>query len=116
MYQKQIAARQKYKCANNPDDNLKYINDYDCPLYEYNDGIFDESGYEIDHILELDDGGDNKEVNLQALCKTCHGVKTNNYNAKKGLDKLENSDILTNQTSGNHSKPFLNCYATNAFK
>ena len=37
---------------------------------------FDESGYDIDHIVELRSGGSNEVDNLQALCPACHRVKT----------------------------------------
>ena len=36
-----------------------------------------EIGLEVDHIIELIDGGDNKLSNLQTLCKKCHRKKTN---------------------------------------
>ena len=32
--------------------------------------------FEIDHIVELADGGDDEPHNMQALCGTCHAVKT----------------------------------------
>ena len=32
--------------------------------------------YEVDHIKALYQGGDNNLVNLQALCRNCHGKKT----------------------------------------
>ena len=35
-----------------------------------------DSKYEVDHILALEDDGDNKIDNLQALCRNCHGKKT----------------------------------------
>jgi 5-methylcytosine-specific restriction endonuclease McrA len=63
---KQIAGRQHFTCSAN-------INDYKCPL---NGNPFDESGYEIDHIIELSNGGSNEDTNLQALCIMCHRVKT----------------------------------------
>ena len=48
---KQIAGKQKYRCANNHDDDLK---GYKCPLWCSDDhnGNFDEAGYDIDHIEE----------------------------------------------------------------
>ena len=63
---KRIAGRQRYTCASS-------VLDYSCPL---NGKPFDESGYEIDHIVELRDGGTNEPTNLQALCPMCHRVKT----------------------------------------
>ena len=63
---KQIAGRQHFTCSAN-------IKDYKCPL---KGNPFDESGYEIDHIVELCNGGSNEDTNLQALCIMCHRVKT----------------------------------------
>lgn len=34
------------------------------------------SSYEVDHIIELWEGGSNHISNLQALCRNCHGEKT----------------------------------------
>ena len=78
---KLVAGKQKYKCANSPDNICnKYLN-YECPLWT-KDGSFDESGYEIDHINELSVCGDNSENNLQALCLACHRVKTKRFSIK----------------------------------
>ena len=63
---RRVAGRQRFKCAAS-------IPDYTCPL---KGEPFDESGYEIDHIQELRDGGSNELTNLQALCISCHRVKT----------------------------------------
>lgn len=63
---KRVAGRQRYTCAAS-------VSDYTCPM---NGQPFDESGYEIDHIKELREGGTNEESNLQALCIMCHRVKT----------------------------------------
>lgn len=63
---KRVAGRQRYRCAAS-------VSNYSCPL---NGEPFDESGYEIDHIQELRDGGSNDISNLQALCPMCHRVKT----------------------------------------
>jgi hypothetical protein len=63
---KRIAGRQRYTCAAS-------VAQYTCP---YKGDPFDEAGYEIDHIIELRDGGTNEDSNLQALCLPCHRVKT----------------------------------------
>jgi 5-methylcytosine-specific restriction endonuclease McrA len=63
---KQIAGRQRFCCSANVDG-------YRCPM---DNKPFDESGYEIDHIVELCKGGSNEDSNLQALCIMCHRVKT----------------------------------------
>lgn len=76
---KRIAGRQKHRCANKPGSKLRYLEDYECPQWKLDDGVFDEAGCEIDHDLEVSMGGDNSEKNLQALCLMCHGVKTKNF-------------------------------------
>lgn len=35
-----------------------------------------EASYEVDHVVELQDGGTNDVSNLMALCRNCHGRKT----------------------------------------
>lgn len=32
--------------------------------------------FEVDHIVSLENGGTNETVNLEALCRECHGQKT----------------------------------------
>lgn len=67
-----IAGRQRYKCANKPGSNIKYLENYLCPLWSGTDefkGSFDESGYEIDQNYSPD--------NFQALCISCYNVKIN---------------------------------------
>jgi hypothetical protein len=73
---KNILAEQQY-CANRPTNPAPGCKDYICPLWNgpmY--GKFDESGYEIDHIVEVALGGTNDLSNLQKLCPSCHAVKT----------------------------------------
>lgn len=35
-----------------------------------------DATFEVDHIMELQDGGSNEISNLVALCRNCHGKKT----------------------------------------
>ena len=42
-----------------------------------------DATYEIDHMVALEDGGDNNINNLQALCRNCHGKKTMYNNISK---------------------------------
>ncbi len=60
-----LLVRQGFQC--------KGIQDYTCPI---KNKLFDEAGYDVDHILPLIDGGTNDPMNLQALCPSCHRVKT----------------------------------------
>lgn len=81
-----IASRQYYKCANSP--NSQVISNYVCPLWKrkIHQGSFDESGYDVDHIEEFCISGNDKEYNLQALCLSCHRVKTKRFNSRKKVD------------------------------
>lgn len=52
-----IAHRQSYVCAT-------------CNM------LLHPKGFDIDHVVELRDGGKDELDNLQALCSTCHAKKT----------------------------------------
>jgi len=80
---KLVAGRQHFKCANKPGSGLRGLENYLCPRWACADpdtrGSFDESGYEIDHIMEHSITQDDNLDNLQALCKSCHAVKTKKF-------------------------------------
>jgi hypothetical protein len=82
-----VAGRQSFKCANKPGSTLKSLEAYQCPLWQKSDiddiGSFDQSGFELDHIEELSISGNNSLDNYQALCKSCHSVKTRNFMMKR---------------------------------
>jgi len=83
---KRVAGKQRFKCANKPHLQLVGLEDYSCKLWEVEGehrGVFDESGYEIDHIVEHCISIDDSESNLQALCKLCHSVKTKKFMMSK---------------------------------
>ena len=84
---KLVAGRQHYKCANKPFSNV--ITKYDCPLWQNKTrrGIFGEEGYQIDHIVEHSISKDDSEKNLQALCLSCHSVKTKRFMLHKNFVK-----------------------------
>lgn len=94
---KRIAGKQYYKCANYPNSDICKLENYECPLWAKNGnnkGCFDESGYDIDHIEEYSKTKNNSEENLQALCKSCHTVKT-----KRFMNTTENKDTSSEKTS-----------------
>ena len=83
---KRIAGKQYFKCANKPNSNLVRLDNFSCPLWKISGdekGCFNESGYEIDHINEFSITKDDSENNLQALCLSCHSVKTKRFMSKK---------------------------------
>jgi len=91
---KLVAGAQFYKCANNPSSDIDKLKHYKCPLWlkdDENKGCFDESGYEIDHIVEHSLTQDDTIDNLQALCKMCHSVKTKRF-IIKNTDNVKKPD------------------------
>jgi 5-methylcytosine-specific restriction endonuclease McrA len=64
------------QCANAPLVPAVGCVGYRCPIWISNYGYFDESGKQIDHIVEVTHGGTNDITNLQVLCACCHAVKT----------------------------------------
>ena len=75
----EVVERQGNRCANNPFNPCINLSDYKCPFWMLNGGLFDSSGFDIDHIEEFSITGNNDINNLQALCKCCHSVKTKKY-------------------------------------
>ncbi len=87
---KLIAGRQNFKCANFINSNI--ITNYNCPLWQNKsrNGNFGEEGYQIDHIVEHSVSKDDKPENLQALCLSCHAVKTKRFMIQ--LESKENKE------------------------
>ena len=79
----QILDKQENKCANSLYNPAINLSDYQCLLWKYENGYFDESGYDIDHIDEVSRTKDNGLDNLQALCHNCHAVKTKKFKVNK---------------------------------
>lgn len=106
---KKVAANQHFKCNNKPGSNLRGIGQYECPLWKIdgeNKGIFDRSGYEIDHIIEWCLTQNDDITNLQALCRMCHGVKTSEFTLSNNIKKVKKNkpdNIITNFNNGNSS-------------
>jgi 5-methylcytosine-specific restriction endonuclease McrA len=80
---KTVLLTQYNKCCNRPDKPAVNLRGYGCLLWKYQDGTFDESGYEMDHINEHCATSDNTLENLQALCPNCHSVKTRRFMKNK---------------------------------
>ena len=77
-------------------------------------GSFDEGGYDIGHIIEHAVSKDDDVKNLQALCKTCHSVKTRRFMQeirKKNNDQINKIDTIReymNKKKSNKSKSEIN--------
>lgn len=84
----QILVRQAFACTKIPN--------YTCPILGK---LFDEAGYDIDHVLALADGGSNDISNLQALCPSCHRVKTAREN--RARDRIRGDGSRSEGNSGN---------------
>ncbi|HLX54434.1 MAG TPA: HNH endonuclease, partial [Aquella sp.] len=90
---RRVAGCQYFRCANSPGKQLRSMGDFECPLWRTpgnHQGNFDESGYEIDHIVEFSISGDDSKSNLQALCLSCHRVKTVNFISELSQNKKDN--------------------------
>tara|TARA_B110000879_G_scaffold142846_1_gene185803 strand:+ start:497 stop:1183 length:687 start_codon:yes stop_codon:yes gene_type:complete len=51
--------------------------------------------FEVDHIIELQDGGDDVSTNLQALCPGCHAEKTR-------LNRLRKNRLFSEETTAQY--------------
>ncbi len=109
---KSIAGNQFFKCANKPGYKIKGMNNYLCPLWAKQDinirGSFDQSGYDIDHIIEHCISHNDDESNLQALCKSCHSVKTATFMRNRRTINtiiIDDSDTIDNAIIGDIIKP-----------
>ena len=80
-----ISNRQYNRCANSPFKPALNLSGYLCPFWIYNNGLFDNSGYAIDHIDEVSITSNNELENLQALCHNCHAVKTRKFKNYKTI-------------------------------
>lgn len=96
-----IVARQKHRCNNKPGSNIKGLEEYKCPLWLIvdNNGTFDESGCEIDHITEQSVGRNDDVSNLQALCPMCHKVKALSHVAEKKTNQTIKAKPAVNKVN-----------------
>lgn len=74
----EIAYRQNYACRR-------------CKLFPI------PPNFEVDHIIELQDGGQDIASNLQALCPQCHREKTR-------LNRLRKSSIFRDEVTADYEK------------
>ena len=102
---KLILEIQLYKCANNPNNPALNLSDYNCLLWICYDGVFDNSGYEFDHINEYCISKDNSIDNIQALCPYCHSVKTKKFmKQKKDFTTIELHNGRSHMDTGENKK------------
>jgi len=87
-----IIGKQHYKCANKPGAMLAGLENYECPLWKYETGIFDEAGYE----------SYNQKFGSKLLCMCCHVYKF--YSRKKNIEQK----IVCNQHYKCANKPGTN--------
>ena len=75
---KKIKNRQHNICNNYPDSTFHKKYKFECPLHSHpkRKGHWDIEGCEIDNIKPKHLGGKNNIKNGQALCLSCHAVKT----------------------------------------
>lgn len=50
---------------------------------------------DVDHVIELDAGGEDTIDNLQPLCNACHKAKTSSYNSKRLKKPLNGAFFYT---------------------
>ena len=62
-----IAGQQHFRCAGDPKR---------CPCWLLNNGSFDDSGFEVDHSPPWREAYRSDRAVLQALCHSCHALKT----------------------------------------
>jgi hypothetical protein len=104
---KRVAGKQNFKCANSNDRTLKGLEGFFCPLWQIKgsiQGIFNESGYEIDHIVEHSISHDDNENNLQALCLMCHSVKSKRFATNKAKNNSKQKNHYGSESSNETSE------------
>jgi 5-methylcytosine-specific restriction endonuclease McrA len=63
----------------------------------------DRCSCEVDHILEVEEGGTDDPANLQTLCHTCHRAKTDAY--VRSLRPKQKMELVTSQGRENLTSP-----------
>ncbi|MBN19808.1 MAG: hypothetical protein CL678_00875 [Bdellovibrionaceae bacterium] len=62
------------------------------------------SAFEIDHIIELADGGSDKVSNMQALCGSCHALKSQ----RSRILRYRRSAVLAGPSYDNRNDHVIN--------
>ena len=62
-------------------DRVIYLHNWQCNICKRSSDRF--VGFVFDHKVALINGGENRESNLQPLCKPCHALKTRTDVAEK---------------------------------
>jgi hypothetical protein len=80
-----IKNRQHNKCNNFSHSSFQKKYKFECPLHSHpiRLGHWDIEGCEVDHIIPKHLGGENDTDNGQALCLSCHAVKTKHERSGK---------------------------------
>ena len=100
-----ILRKQDFKCANTPGSKLYNLDNYECPMWKYNNGSFDKSGFEADHIIEYCLTQNSSLTNMQLLCHSCHAQKSRNFSENRSKSKTNNiqpNNIQTNNIQPNN--------------
>lgn len=68
----------------------------DLAFRTYGDSCFKcgDKATDIDHILEVAEGGTDDIENLQPLCRACHIEKTNIYNSRRASQKRNRDGVF----------------------
>ena len=58
---------------------------FECPVCRRPDYLWRDTDSQVDHIVALVNGGENRENNLQIICGSCHKAKTATDVAEKAV-------------------------------
>jgi hypothetical protein len=92
----------------NPNLSFWFVNSfgtrvqYQCPMWRINNGMFDQSGYEIDHIQEFAAQGADDISNFQLLCPCCHSFKTKQFVCQR---RVNGRCVYTSEQIGGGAGP-----------
>lgn len=67
---------------------------------------------DVDHILPLRRGGSNRDENLQALCHSCHSMKTRRERDNESSGSAEGGGVQSLATARKETAPALYAHAS----